>query len=328
MRERPLGTTGLRVSEIGFGAWGIGGSTSQAIAYGPVDDQESRRALQRAFDLGVTFYDTAALYGDGRSERLIGEAFRRVRSRVVIASKVGMLDDEGRQEFSPAWLRASLETSLARLQTDYLDLYQLHDPPRELLEHGEEVWATLQAFSQEGRIRAFGVSVATPTDAVLAVERGRARCVQVNFNLLDQRALELGLFERCWASGVGIIGRTPLCFGFLTGAYNSMSRFETSDHRSRWSAPQRIRWAEAHRVFAPIQALEPQTSAQFALRFCLSYPAISTVIPGMLTAPQVEENVAAGRLGPLPNQTRRQIEQCYHQHQFFLRQETPSAVSR
>lgn len=318
MNDRTLGATGLVVSEIGFGAWGIGGTTRRAAAYGPTDDQESLRALAGAVELGVTFYDTAALYGEGHSEVLLGAALRAVRSRVVIASKVGYLDSAGTQEFSPAHLRASLEQSLRRLQSDYLDLYQLHDPPRALLERGEALRAVLDAFQREGKIRAAGVTVRDPADAVTAVRHFGTRCLQVNFNLLDQRARDQGLWELCRAAQVGVIVRTPLCFGFLTGAYAEDRAFDAQDHRSRWSPRQRALWAKAHEVFSPIRQHQVQTPAQFALRFCLAYPEISTVIPGILTAGQIEENAAASQLGPLPEADRQAVEQEYQQHQFFL----------
>src|SRR5207249_10447963 len=128
-----LGQTALEISEIGFGAWGIGGASAGAVSYGPTDDGESLRALRRAFDLGVTFYDTADLYGHGHSEQLIGAAFRDIRTRVVLATKVGFLAPYGPQDFSPRHVRTALEGSLRRLQTDYVDVYQLHNPPMDLL---------------------------------------------------------------------------------------------------------------------------------------------------------------------------------------------------
>ncbi len=318
MQYRPLGHTGLTVSEIGFGAWGIGGPSHDAAAYGPTDDRESLRALRRAFELGVTFYDTAALYGYGHSEELIGEAFKDTRSQVVIASKVGRVDAAGRQNFSPAHLRASLAASLRRLRTDYLDVYQLHDPSIEWLEQADESLETLAALQREGYLRAVGISCRSPQEAVEMSERFGVRCVQVNFNLVDQRALACGLLERCGQLGVGVIVRTPLCFGFLTGAYASDSVFERGDHRTQWSAEQRAVWARAPQQFASLLARRRQSPAQLALRFCLSYSSLSTTIPGMLTVQHVEENVAASQLGPLPSEERAAIEQIYRQHAFFV----------
>ena len=325
MHDRLLGSTGLTVSEIGFGAWGIGGVSNGAIGYGPTDDRESLRALRRAFELGMTFYDTAALYGYGHSERLIGTALKDVRARVVLASKVGFLNAEGSQDFSPDRIRTSLEGSLRRLQTDYLDLYQLHDPSLEVLERDDRIMETLQALKREGKIRAVGLTARSPDDALDAIRQFGVSCVQVNFNMLDQRARENGLMTRCLSAHVGLIIRTPLCFGFLTGGYSSESLFDSMDHRSRWPAEQRARWVEGHRVFAGTTQ-GPATAAQAALRFCLSYPAVSTVIPGMLAAQHVEENTVASQLGPLTQSERIAVEKIYTDHQFFVGRESHSVT--
>ena len=168
MKYRRLGATGLKVSEIGFGAWGIGGDVNGSVAYGPTDDNDSRRALQRAFELGITFYDTADFYGFGHSEELIGQALRDVRAQVVIATKVGLLDATGRYDFTRRHIKHSIEGSLRRLGTDYVDLYQLHSPPIDSLDDG--VLATLQLLQAEGKIRAFGISVRSPDEGLVAIE--------------------------------------------------------------------------------------------------------------------------------------------------------------
>lgn len=318
MRYRALGNTGLTVSEIGFGTWGIGGSSGNAIGYGPTDDEVSRTVLRRALESGVTFYDTAPLYGYGHSEKLIGEVFEGSRSRVVIASKVGFVDSQGAQDFSPEHVERSLEESLYRLRTDYVDLYQLHDPPMELLEKDERLLKTLDSLRRSGAIRAVGICVRSPADALKAVARFGFGCVQVNFNLLDQRVVEAGLLEFCRSHGVGVIVRTPLCFGFLTGAYTAEGPFAPTDHRSRWSAEQRALWAEAYKLFQSVLAEEEQTPAQMALRFCLSYSAVSTVIPGMLEEKHLLENVGASAFGELTKRQRQALERVYQGRHFFL----------
>lgn len=318
MEYRTLGRTGLSVSEIGFGTWGIGGIVRNAVAYGPTDDAQSRRVLRMALERGITFYDTAPLYGYGHSEELLGEAFRAVRDEVVIASKVGMVDSNARQDFSPEHLRTSVEGSLQRLQTDYLDLLQLHDPPIRLLEAGGEIFRTLEILQKEGKVRAYGISVRAPEDAFTAVQRFGFSCVQANLNLLDQRAVEGGLLDFCQREEVGLIARTPLCFGFLTGAYGEEEDFAAGDHRGLWPAEQRRRWTQAPRLFDEAIPRKGETLAQRALRFCLSYPAVSTVIPGSLTESQLEENVAASRLGPFPKEERRRFEEVYREHEFFI----------
>ncbi len=325
MNTRDLGRTGLRVSEIGFGGWGIGGASGDAIGYGRTDDQVSRRALQRAFDLGVTFYDTASLYGYGHSEVLLGDVFRAVRRSIRIASKVGMLDSSGTRDFSPGFIRSSLEESLRRLQTDYLDLYQLHDPDLDLLREDGRVLGVMEDLRREGKIREWGISARSPQDAMAAARELGARVLQANFNLLDQRVLETGLLDLCASERIGLIIRTPLCFGFLTGAYSSDTPFDPSDHRGRWPEEQRARWAKAYRLFTEVCGAQEQTPAQLALRFCLSYEGVSTVIPGMLTQEHVEENVLASALGRLDGEQLRRVEQIYAQEKFFV---TPTILNR
>jgi aryl-alcohol dehydrogenase-like predicted oxidoreductase len=321
MKYRQLGQTGLEISEIGFGTWGLGGAVNGAVAYGPTDDQESKLALKRAYELGITFYDTADIYGYGHSERLLGEALKEVRQKIIIATKVGFVDPTGAQDFSAKHIRQSIETSLKRLQTDYVDLYQLHNPPMEALNRDETILATLRSLQKEGKIRAFGISLRSPDDGLAAVSNFGLKAVQVNFNLVDQRAMENGLFDLCQREGVGVIVRTPLCFGFLTGAYSVESQFAESDHRHKWSARQVERWAGAYQLFAAAFVnRHNQTHAQIALRFCLSYPTVSTVIPGMLTTAHVEEDVSASQLGPFSEAERLKMEQIYQDNTFFVKE--------
>lgn len=321
MRYRSLGSTGIRVSEIGFGAWGIGGNAGGAVAYGPTDDRESARAIRAALDRGVNFFDTADFYGFGHSEAMLGAELRGMRERVVIASKAGMLDAQGTQDFSPAHLRAALEGSLQRLGTDYLDLLQLHSPPLEALRRDGSVLAALEQFVSEGKIRAYGISARSPDDALAAIREWNFRVVQVNFNLVDQRACENHLFDLCARAGAGIIVRTPLCFGYLTGKYGAEANFSESDHRNRWSDEQRKRWAEAGEVFrSALASRVQQTPAQLALRFCLSFEAVSTVIPGMQAVSEVEENTQASELGALDLAERETLQAAYRGKDFFVKE--------
>ncbi|HXG12145.1 MAG TPA: aldo/keto reductase [Gemmataceae bacterium] len=321
MRYRRLQRAGLDASEIGFGTWGLGGSHGGAVAYGPTDDRESLRALRRAWELGVTFYDTADLYGHGHSEVLLGQALAEVRGRAVIATKAGFLNAEGAQDFAPRHLTAALEGSLRRLGTEYVDLFLLHSPPLDSLRSDPGPLRWLEDVKRSGRARAIGISVRSPDDGLTVVRECALDAIQVNFNLADQRAARNGLLDLCAERGVGVIVRTPLCFGFLTGAFADPAGFDSSDHRSRWPAEQRARWHQAAEVFARFRADGGQTPAQFALRFCLSYPAVWTVIPGMLTAAQVEENVRASDLGPLTAAELKQVEEVYDEREFFLGRE-------
>ena len=319
MNYRKLGDTGLEVSEIGFGAWVIGGLSHGATSYGPTNDEESELALRLAFESGITFFDTSDMYGYGHSERLLGETLKDVRPKAVIASKVGFLEHNGPQDFSPKHLRESIELSLQRLQTDYLDLYQLHSPTIDLLERDDSILHTLSSLQKEGKTRAIGISVRSPDDGLIAIRRFGFKSIQVNFNMVDQRALENGLFDLAKKENVGIIVRTPLCFGFLTGWYSADSEFDSRDHRSTWPPEQIARWATAQQLFSSVLGEnEGQTGAQIALRFCLSFQSVSSVIPGMLTREEVRENVLASELGPFTDRELQKIKEIYSNNVFFL----------
>jgi len=298
MRTRKLEKSGLAVSEIGFGTWGIGGYVAGA-SYGVTDDRQSLAALRRAADLGINFFDTADAYGDGHAETLLGEVFG-ASDAVRIATKAGHPRFGGPQDFSPAHLRRSVEGSLGRLRREKIDLLQLHNPPLELLHADPEILATLDALENEGKIAAWGLSLKTPAEALAAIDAFAPVCVQANFNLADQRALETGLLDRALAADVGVIVRTPLAFGFLSGKLAADAVFPEGDHRRNWPAERIRQWADAGRSLAgDIAAQAGQTLAQIALRFCLSHPAVSVAIPGMLAAAEVRENAAASDFGAL-----------------------------
>jgi len=318
MKYRTFGNSGIQVSEIGFGAWGIGGLVQDSSAYGPTDDKVSQQALVAAFDAGVTFYDTAALYGYGHSEELIGKTFRAVRDQIVLSTKAGYVNFSGVQDFSPDYLRTSLEGSLRRLQTEYVDVFQLHDPPIDLLKNDNTIMATLEKLQNEGKIRVIGISTRSPMDSLLAVEQFGFKSIQVNFNMVDQRAIELGLFDACRTHGVGVIARTPLCFGFLTGKYAADDDYAEGDHRRKWKREQIELWAEACNLFsAELTNKEPQSNAQIALRYVLSCAEISTTIPGMLSDEHVVENTAASDFGSFTSDVIKRFSEIYAQHTFF-----------
>ena len=325
MKYRRLGATGLVVSEVGFGAWGIGGLSNGASSYGRTDDRTSLAALHRALDLGITFFDTADIYGYGHSETLIGEAMAGRRHAVVIASKGGFLEHNGPQNLTPGYLRQAVEQSLRRLRTDYLDLYQLHSVP---IAHvrAEGALDCLRDLVRDGKIRAAGISVKSPEDGIAAVGLG-FQSVQVNFNLADQRALDAGLPAACERAGAGVIARTPLCFGFLSG-YTAGAAFDARDHRSTRSAAQRALWAETSSLFVDAIGEPGATSAQQALRFCLSYPAVSTAIPGMREPKHVDENVRASDMGPLDAVRVARARQLFAERSFYIGDYVPPVIAQ
>ncbi len=321
MKYRNLGSTGIKVSEIGFGTWGLGGNS-----YGLVDDRVSQEALRLALDLGITFYDTSDLYGNGHSEEILGRVFGDCRGEVVIASKVGTLPHTGfemPQDFSAQHIRAGVDTSLRRLSTEYIDLYQLHSPPMEL-SNWDEVISTMESLRQEGKIRAWGVSARSPSDAKVVIEQYRCKVIQVNFNLIDQRAADSGLLDLCRRNDVGVIVRTPLCFGFLSGRLTGSEDFKVGDHRANWPRAQLRRWAEAPRLFQPLIEGKQKTLSQLALQFCLSESAVSTVIPGMLTPGEVRDNTAASALRPLAETELSKIRKIYDRNLFYVGRSAPA----
>ncbi len=296
MRYRILGKTQIRVSEIGFGAWGIGGM------WGTTHDPEAIAALHRAYELGVTFFDTAAVYGDGHSEELIAQALGHAREEIVIASKVPpknmrwpVLADDPIQETFPAdWIVECTEQSLRRLKTDYLDVQQLHAwTPDYVME--TDWYDALEALRTEGKIRAYGVSV-NDWDAhggVGLVKAALTDTVEVIYNIFEQRPAQK-LFPAAQAGNVGIIARVPFEEGLLTGALTPDTVFEESDWRGKWLTPERLE--EAQQRLEPLKAFlneDRPSLAALALKFCLSHPAVSTVIPGMRTVSHVDANCAA-----------------------------------
>ncbi|MBI2462398.1 MAG: aldo/keto reductase [Candidatus Rokubacteria bacterium] len=301
MRYRQLGRTGETVSEIGFGAWGIGKG-----AWGPADDGLSIRALCRAFELGFTFIDTALGYGDGESERLIARAFREYRERCLVATKVPRKAGDwppkpgtpARVAFPPEWIVECTERSLRNLRADVIDLQQLHLWTDEWLQ--DPGWQDAVArLRDQGKIRRFGVSVIDhrPETALELVRSGLADTVQVIYNIFDQSpAAEL--LPLCQARGVGVIARVPFDEGSLAGRLTPETVFH--DFRRDYFRGERLReTCERVERLRFLVRDEIGTLAQAALKFCLSHPAVSTVIPGMRRPEHVEENCAASDGIPL-----------------------------
>jgi aryl-alcohol dehydrogenase-like predicted oxidoreductase len=327
MRYRPLGRSGFAVSELGFGAWGIGGATPGATSYGQTDDAVSLRALEEAIARGINFFDTSAVYGYGHSEELLGRAMRHCRDRVVVATKSGLTEYGAPTDFSPQRIRTSLTESLRRLQTDYVDILQLHNPPPARIRDAADIVETIARLKDDGLIRAFGVSVREPTDGLLALVHLDPDVIQTNFNLLDQRALDSGLLDEAEAAACAIIARTPLCFGFLSGQVDERTVFAPDDHRSRWPRSQIIAWADGSREMRK-HADRGQTPSQFALQFCLSFPAVTSAIPGMLRREEVVENAAASAGGALSQAKLAALRAVYVRLETMTKPADPGKIDR
>ena len=292
MKYRTLGKTGLRVSSIGLG------TMVHAGHFGPMKDSESLSAIDAALELGVNFIDTSDAYGAGYSETLLGQALKGRRDQVIIATKGGNVmvgPDRGKRNFDPEYITRVMEQSLQRLQIDTIDLYQLHNPTVEVIEHGA-VWEVLERAKQAGKIRHFGVSINTMEEGIAAVKDGRTETIQVEYNLLAQDPAEK-LFSLAHQASIGIIARVPLRRGILTGKMTiaDEQRFQGEDLRARSfkgeAFAKELAKADELRFLVHGSA---KTLGQAAIAFCIAHPAVSVVIPGARNAEQMRENAAAG----------------------------------
>lgn len=290
MKYRTLGKTGLRVSTVGLG------TMVHAGHFGPMKDSESLGAIETALDLGVNFIDTSDAYGAGYSETLLGNALKGKRDKVILATKGGNVmvgPNKGKRIFEPDYISGVLDESLMRLQTDYIDLYQLHNPTVDVIEKGA-VWEVLERAKQAGKIRHYGVSINTMEEGVAAVKDGRAETIQVEYNLLAQEPAET-IFPLAAQANVGIIARVPLKRGILTGKLTAAdeSRFQGEDVRARSFkgevfAKELAKAAQlGFLVHGPVK-----TMVQAAVAFCVAHPAVSAVIPGARNEQQMRENAA------------------------------------
>ncbi len=295
MRYRKLGTTDIEVSEIGFGGFAIGG-----YDYGPTDDQESIAAIEKAYSLGVTFFDTADMYGDGLSERLIGRALKGKNPPAVVATKVGYVGERGnhQKDFSRSHILTAAEQSLRRLQREVIDLYQIHNPTLADLESGE-AFAAMDELVAAGKVRFWGVS-APSRDVVEICRRAMiwpsASCIQIIYNLFHSRNLD-ELQGEIRRRGIGVVARAPLEYGMLTGKFSPEVRFAQGDHREwRWKPEEFSRQLSKVEILREAFAGKPFTISQLAIGFALSHPEVSVVICGAKRPSQIEENVATSKL--------------------------------
>jgi len=297
MKARTLGRTALKVSEVGFGAWAIGGN-EHGNSYGPTDDKVSIAAVRRAFELGCTFFDSADVYGWGHSEEILGEALEGHRDDVYLATKVGGDFYHGgvRMNFDPGYVAFALERSLKRLRTDHLDLYQLHNPPADMMAD-PDTYESLDALKSENKILHYGVSIHEPFEGTLCMEAGKPETLQVPFSIFRQEWIE-DLLPMARRENIGVIAREPLGNGFLTGAISPAAKFPPGDIRHHWP-PQMIAARANAAKHLSFLASDGRTLAQAAIRFVLAFPEVSTTIPGAKTAAQAEENLRSSESPPL-----------------------------
>lgn len=283
MKLRPFGTTGMNVSEIGLGAWQLANPD-----WGVNDKREALKIVQKSLNAGCNFFDTAPGYGGGRSEELLGEGLKPVRRNVMICTKFGHTAD-GKSDFSAEAIRPSLEASMKRLQTDYLDIVLMHNPPREMMDgRAAAQFEEFEKIKAEGKIRAYGVSLDWREEAELVLDTTKSQALEIFFNALYQEPLPA--FQKAQDHGAGIIIKVPLDSGWLSGRYRKGHNFE--DIRKRWPAEVVARRSELVEQFAKL--VPAGTSmAHAALQFVLAQPQVSTVIPGAKSVEQALDNFAA-----------------------------------
>ena len=303
MRYRSLGRTGFEVSTVSFGAWAIGS------AWGPVSDDESIAALHRALDVGINFFDTADVYGDGHSERLLARLRRERKEPFYVATKAGRrANPHVAGEYSRANLTAWIERSLKNLEIEALDLLQLHCPPIEVY-YAPEVFGILDDLVKAGKLRYYGVSVERVEEALKAILYPNVQSVQIIFNLFRQRPSER-FFPEALARKVGVLARLPLSSGMLTGKLRPDSTFAKDDHRSfnregaAFDRGETFSGLDYATGLAAVESLRPlvpegRTLAEFALAWILEHEAVTCTIPGARTPAQVEQNVKAAEFPAL-----------------------------
>ena len=297
MQYRKFGKTDLVVSEIGFGAWAIGGGAmigTTAIGWGETDDDTSVSAIHTAIDKGINFFDTADIYGLGHSEELLGNTIGK-NKEMIIATKVGNVsrDEKFTFDYSKKYILDACEISLKRLQRETIDYYQLHTARLQHLQQSECIEA-MQGLQQQGKIRYWGLSLNTfepEPEAVYLMNNNYGHGFQLVLNILNQKALSL--VKQAALKGYGVIARMPLQFGLLTGKFDNGVSFTDNDHRKNRLIPAVIE--TANKALQPVWELCSKykcTKTQLALSYILSYPEVSTVIPGIRTVEQAEQNTA------------------------------------
>jgi aryl-alcohol dehydrogenase-like predicted oxidoreductase len=318
MKYRDLGKTGMKISEVSFGAWAIGAD------WGTVEDKDSLAALHKAVDLGINFIDTADVYGMGHSEQLVAQLRKERSEQLYVATKAGRkLDPHVAEKYTPQNIRSFIQESLKNLKVDALDLLQLHCPPREVY-YTPELFDALDGMVKEGLIKNYGVSVEKVEEALKAIEFPGVKTVQIIFNMFRQRPAEL-FFREAKARKIGVIVRVPLASGLLTGKMTRDTSFEKDDHRNynregaafdRGETFAGVNYEKGLQAVDELKRILPQdfTMAQFALKWILMHDAVSCTIPGAKRPSQVEDNCRASDLPDLSKQVLDGVREIYEKY--------------
>ncbi len=315
MKKRSLGHTGEKVSEVGLGCWQLGGAE-----WGDVSDEQALAILGAALDSGVTFFDTADVYGSGRSESLIGRFLKHRPKDVFVATKLGRTPDLYPNKYTERGVRTAVDASLARLGTEAIDLIQLHCVPTEVIRQGE-IFEWLRKLQGEGKIRNFGASVESMDEALLCTAQPSLTSLQIIFNIFRQKPIET-LFPQAKDKGVAIIARLPLASGLLSGKFTKETKFGLKDHRyfnrdgqqfnvgetfSGIPFEKGVELAEGMKAFVP----EGLSMVQLAQRWILDYPAVSVIIPGASSVEQAKQNARSSDVPALSRQLHDRLKNYY-----------------
>ena len=302
MQQRKLGNTGLTVSEIGMGTWELGGRE-----WGDITETAAVSLLRYAFENGVTFYDTADQYGSGRAERLLGEAFSPLGDRVIIATKLGYeLDSDGwisqggkvpAFNASRDYIRHAVEGSLTRLQKDAIDIYQFHAPPP--AEMWDEAFETMETLKAEGKIRFYGLCLGNEAQALKAIAETGISALMLTYNILNQ-GMAKTVMSTAAEKGIAVVARQPLSSGLLSGYLTPDTVFAENDYRKTWPREKFLTDLERVEEIRSLLGNKARSLPQAALKFILAHPAVSSVVPGMMTPAQVDDGVATSGAAPLP----------------------------
>ncbi len=318
MNYRKLGRTGWEVSEISFGSWAIGG------AWGEVNDSDSIKALYKALELGVNFFDTADVYGNGRSEKLLAKLRKESNEKFYIATKAGRrLNPHNAEGYNRKNLTSFIDRSLKNLETDSIELLQLHCPPTDVY-YMPEVFGILDGLVKDGKLRYYGVSVERVEEAIKAIEYPNVQSVQIIFNMFRHRPADL-FFDLAKKHKVGILARVPLSSGMLTGKLNSNSQFEKDDHRNynrhgeafdRGETFSGVDYETGLKAVEELKTICPKEMSltQFALKWILMFDAVTCAIPGAKREGQAEENIKASSLPPLSAKVMKDVNDIYEKY--------------
>ena len=316
MRYNKLLRSDLQISEIGFGCWGLGSDS-----YGIITESQSLDILTFASDIGFNFFDTSSLYGNRISEKRLGKFLKRNQNKIVISTKAGLLPHKPfqiKRNFKKKFIEQSIEKSLRYLNKN-IDIFFLHSPlPRDILEN-DELLSFLSNKKKEGDINLIGLSADSPYDIHKILKHIDFDIVQTNFNLMDQRLIELDLINYLNSRKINIIARTPLAFGFLSGEVNIKVIMKQQDHRKHWSKKQLNIWANGFKKFNKIRNKYSQNPSQFALNFCRSFSQIQTVIPGMMNRNNIIENFICSQKSQINEEDLKKVFNIYKKNIFFLK---------